>query len=294
MGNKHSGVKEKVVAERDLKLNEDMEKVQKALQEIKLSNDDMQEIGAMTVTEVVQKLNDRTLTSKTLVVALSTRAGTVGLNLGLITETNFFWALDRAELCDQKRRESGKKNWTFEDGEYSEEKFLPPMYGIPISVKDVYDMKGFKTTVGCFSKTNIQQEDSGLIVCLKNAGMIPFVRSTCCQIGMTFETMSNLWGRAKNPWNQERAVGGSSGGEGGLVSGRCSIIGLGSDIGGSIRIPSEFCGVFGLKPGSRRISPSYHSKLSVDFASFAKNIPLCLGPLTHHTEDLALFLKTAT
>ena len=57
----------------------------------------MQEIGGMTVTEVVQKLNDRSLTSKALVVALCSRAGTVGLDLGLITETNFFWALSKAE-----------------------------------------------------------------------------------------------------------------------------------------------------------------------------------------------------
>ena len=65
---------------------------------------------------------------------------------------------------------------------------------------------------------------------------------------MTFESVNHIYGRALNPWNKSRAVGGSSGGEAALMASRCSIIGIGSDIGGSIRIPSSFCGVYGLKP----------------------------------------------
>lgn len=89
-------------------------------------------------------------------------------------------------------------------------------------------------------------------------------------------------------------MGGSSGGEGGLLASRCSLLGLGSDVGGSIRIPSEYCGVFGLKPSSKRISAEYHSPLSLDNYSFGKNVPWCVGPLGHSAEDLALFMKTTT
>lgn len=95
--------------------------------------------------------------------------------------------------------------------------------------------------------------------------MIPFVQTNVPQFGMALETGNYLWGRAKNPWNTDRAVGGSSGGEGGMISARCSVLGVGSDIGGSIRIPSEHCGVFGLKPNSKRISNSYHASLSKSF-----------------------------
>lgn len=69
---------------------------------------------------------------------------------------------------------------------------------------------------------------------------------------MTFESTNNIFGRALNPWNLSRATGGSSGGEAGLLAARCSVIGVGSDIGGSIRIPAAFCGVYGLKPGIGR------------------------------------------
>ena len=89
-------------------------------------------------------------------------------------------------------------------------------------------------------------------------------------------------------------MGGSSGGEGGLLSSGCSVLGVGSDIGGSIRIPSEFCALFGLKSSSKRISPDYHGMMAVDFVSFGKSIPLIIGPLGHSAEDLALFMKVAT
>lgn len=68
--------------------------------------------------------------------------------------------------------------------------------------------------------------------------MIPFVQTNVPQFGMAMETGNLLWGRTLNPWNKGRAVGGSSGGEGAIISARCSVLGVGSDIGGSIRIPS--------------------------------------------------------
>jgi fatty acid amide hydrolase len=124
--------------------------------------------------------------------------------------------------------------------------------------------------------------------------MIPFVQSNIPQFEMTAETNNHLWGRSLNPWNKSRAVGGSSGGEGGLLSSRCSLLGLGSDIGGSIRIPSDHCGVFGLKPSSRRISNVYHARLSKAYDSFEKAVPNSIGPLARSAEDLAMLMVVAT
>jgi amidase len=124
--------------------------------------------------------------------------------------------------------------------------------------------------------------------------MIPFIKTNVPQFCIACETNNNLWGRTLNPWNQKRTVGGSSGGEGGAISSRCSFIGVGSDIGGSIRIPSEFCGLFGLKPSSRRISGSYHAELALSLHSFGKNIPVCTGPMGKSARDLALFMDIAT
>lgn len=77
-----------------------------------------------------------------------------------------------------------------------------------------------------------------IILCFKNAGMIPFVQTNVAQFGSTIETGNNLWGRSLNPWNKLRSTGGSTGGEGGMIALKCSLLGFGADIGGSIRIPS--------------------------------------------------------
>lgn len=77
---------------------------------------------------------------------------------------------------------------------------------------------------------------------------------------MTIDSDNFIFGKAKNPWNLERSVGGSSGGEAGLVAARCVPLGFGSDIGGSVRIPPAFCGVAGFKCHSNRISFKGHNK----------------------------------
>lgn len=131
---------------------------------------------------------------------------------------------------------------------------------MPISIKDTFDMKGLPSSIGTVARYDwVQAEDGAVIQAIKKAGMIPFVKSNVPQLAMTFESENHVWGRALNPWNKDRSVGGSSGGEGALIAGRCSPLGLGSDLGGSIRIPAEFCGVFAFKPSSYRYSPKGHT-----------------------------------
>jgi fatty acid amide hydrolase len=89
--------------------------------------------------------------------------------------------------------------------------------------------------------------------------MIPFIKSNVAQIAMTYESVNGLWGRVLNPWDKSRTAGGSSGGEGALIASRCTPIGTGADIGGSLRIPAEFCGIYSLKPSSHRLSFSGHT-----------------------------------
>ena len=102
---------------------------------------------------------------------------------------------------------------------------------------------------------------------------------------MTIETNSFIFGRAKNPWNQDRTTGGSSGGEAGLIALGGSLVGLGNDIGGSIRIPSSYCGIYGYKPSTKRIFPKGLSSLAQSFDG-NKNITVGSGPMARSVNDL--------
>ena len=87
-----------------------------------------------------------------------------------------------------------------------------------------------------------------------SAGAIPFVKTNVPQTMFAFESVNPLWGRTLNPHNPAFGAGGSSGGEAALIGGGGSPLGLGSDVGGSLRIPTAFCGIYSLKPGAGRVS----------------------------------------
>ena len=100
-------------------------------------------------------------------------------------------------------------------------------------------MKGRQTYAGFVSKINsIPEEESCFMELIHAMGFIPFVRTNVPQACKSFDTNNNIFGYAKNPWDPSRSTGGSSGGEGGLVGSHSSPIGIGSDIGGSLRIPA--------------------------------------------------------
>jgi fatty acid amide hydrolase len=123
--------------------------------------------------------------------------------------------------------------------------------------------------------------------------MIPFTKSNVPQLAMIYDCYNYLWSRGLNPWNQLRSIGGSSGGEGGLVAARCSPVGIGSDVGGSIRIPAEFCGVYGLKPSDFRLSNNYSTEFTPTFQGM-DTLHVVIGPLSNSVEGLALWMKTVT
>lgn len=84
------------------------------------------------------------------------------------------------------RKNSNKKNWTFEDDDYNPEKYFPPLFGIPISIKDSFDIEGYSSTVGLANRLEPMKSSSPIITCFRNAGVIPFTKTNMPQIGMTF------------------------------------------------------------------------------------------------------------
>lgn len=116
------------------------------------------------------------------------------------------------------------------------------------------------STVGCAHMVDyIGKEDAISVRMIREAGGIPFVKSNNCQIVFSMNTENYIYGIAQNPHNAFRTTSGSSGGEGGLAAAKCSPLGLGTDIGGSIRSPAAFNGVYGFKPTPYRTS--YHGSV---------------------------------
>ncbi len=128
---------------------------------------------------------------------------------------------------------------------------------------------------------------------MRKAGAIFFVRSNLPQSLMIYESFNNIYGRAENPWDRTRTPGGSSGGEGGLIASRCSPLGIGTDVGGSVRVPSELCGIFGLKPSPNRVSSLGQVELTPTFGA-DRVVPYVFGPMARSTDDLALAYRVLT
>ncbi|NXU38128.1 FAAH1 hydrolase, partial [Drymodes brunneopygia] len=174
-----------------------------------------------------------------------------------------------------------------------EEKGL--LYGIPVSIKDHIGHKGHLATCGLVQGLGtLMGEDSVLVKVLKKQGAIPFAMTNVPQSLFSYDCSNPIFGRTLNPFNPQKSPGGSSGGEGALIAGGGSILGIGSDIGGSIRLPSSFCGLCGLKPTAQRLrwvlalpcQPCSSSGLAK-----GTEFPCALGPMARDVDSLALCMK---
>jgi aspartyl-tRNA(Asn)/glutamyl-tRNA(Gln) amidotransferase subunit A len=144
---------------------------------------------------------------------------------------------------------------------------LGVLHGVPVSIKDMFAVEGQPMTLGSLLyKDNVQAQDSPAVARLRVAGAVFVGITNSPEFGMVGWTDNKVFGRTNNPWNLERISGGSSGGAAAAVAAGMGPLALGSDGGGSVRIPSCFCGIFGLKPTWNLIpkpgSPSGWSSMS--------------------------------
>jgi len=159
-----------------------------------------------------------------------------------------------------------------------------PLYGLPIAVKDLFDTKGVRTTYGTkFFKDHIPTEDAFVVKKIKKAGAQIIGKANLHEIALGLTTNNPHYGTCRNPWDITRTPGGSSGGSAVAVATGMALAALGSDTGGSIRVPAALCGLVGLKPTYGRISLDGIMPLSwnLDHA----------GPITRRVEDAALMLQ---
>ncbi|KAF9786269.1 amidase signature enzyme [Thelephora terrestris] len=160
-----------------------------------------------------------------------------------------------------------------------------PLHGVPITFKDLIDIKGYDSSMGFSQWANKPaQADAELVRHIREAGGVPMAKTNVSQGLANFECSNPLWGVTKNPYNAKFIPGGSTGGEGALLAMGGSAIGWGSDVGGSVRIPAHFCGLYCLKPSSGRISISG----TVDPSPGFKGITTVLGPMARSVQDVEL------
>ena len=138
-------------------------------------------------------------------------------------------------------------------------KEVGPLHGVPLTIKSCIDAAGWPAPAGSLSRKDyVAQTDAPLVARLRAAGAIILGNTNTPEYLMAYETDNSLSGKTSNPWNLTRSAGGSSGGEAAAIASGCSAGGVGSDGGGSIRVPAHFCGICGLKPTPGRIPATGH------------------------------------
>ena len=165
---------------------------------------------------------------------------------------------------------------------------LPPLAGVPMTIKECFDLSGTASTFGLPSRRDvIESKDDPYVAALRAAGAIPMAKTNVPQLLIFTETDNPLYGRTNNPWDLERSCGGSSGGEAALIAARASPLGLGNDIGGSLRVPAAFCGITAIRPTAGR-TPDYCAHgLPIGQQAIVSQV----GPMARYVEDLVIALR---
>lgn len=191
----------------------------------------------LSAMEMAQALRDRRLRSRQLVDAHIARIERVNPRINAMVQFRFDDARAEADAADSRLAEG------------SDSAELPPLLGVPCSIKENFAFPGFPQVSGLVARRDaIAREEAPTVTRLRAAGAIVLGFTNTPELCMWMETFNRVYGRTNNPYDPKRIAGGSSGGEGSLIGAGASPFGLGADVGGSIRLPAFFNGVFGHKP----------------------------------------------
>ncbi|XP_019645535.1 PREDICTED: fatty-acid amide hydrolase 1-like [Branchiostoma belcheri] len=228
------------------------------------------EILSLTLPQLSQQLRDGQLSAVQVLQAFQEKATTENQKLNCLTEP-VPGALAAAQGLDAEGEKTGL------------------LHGVPVSIKDNVDIKGMATTMGVTKHLDTPADEDAVIVqVLKKQGAVPFVKTNIPQTLLSMACSNPVFGETVNPVDPTRSPGGSSGGEGALIRSGGSVLGIGSDIAGSARIPAHFCGVFGFKPTAYRLSPKGFKSSSPG----QQGVVSAPGLLARDVDSLALGMKT--
>ena len=235
----------------------------------------MDDLLTLSATRLADLVRSREVRSREVVEAHIDRAQRVNPTLNAIVRDRYEAARREADGADQALRESGPTG-------------LPPLHGVPCTIKECFALEGMPNSSGLVSRRNvISGRDATAVARVRAAGAIPIGVTNVSELCMWMETNNRVYGRTNNPYDPERIVGGSSGGEGAIVGAGASPFGIGSDIGGSIRMPAFFNGVFGHKPSGGLVPGTGQYPMAHGDALRY----LTTGPICRRAEDLWPLLK---
>ncbi|XP_018400500.1 PREDICTED: fatty-acid amide hydrolase 2-like isoform X1 [Cyphomyrmex costatus] len=241
-------------------------------------------IYKLSATKLAKKIREREITSYEVVQEYITRIKEVNPFLNAVVDERFADAIIEAKNYDEQLKD-GK----FDIKTLEQEK---PLYGVPITIKECCAVKGCSHTGCTLPRKGIKADyDAAVVEMLRNAGAIPLCVTNTPEMSSGYDSANLLYGRTYNPYDTRYSAGGSSGGEGALLGAGGSVIGIGSDLCGSIRIPAFLNGIFGLKPTSGIIPTNGHFPHTDDkhFHKF-----MTFGPMTRYAEDLGLLMRVMT
>jgi aspartyl-tRNA(Asn)/glutamyl-tRNA(Gln) amidotransferase subunit A len=232
----------------------------------------MQDLAWATASELVAAYRARKLSPVEATEVVLRRAE------GLNPELNAFCLLD--PVAARAAAHEAEARW-------QRGQALGPLDGVPVSIKDIILTKGWPTLRGSKAIDPQQpwNEDGPSVARLREQGAVIFGKTTTSEFAAKATTDTALCGVTCNPWNPGRTPGGSSGGAAASVAAGISALAVGTDAGGSIRMPANFCGIYGFKPGGGRV-PMYPPTPYATLAGF--------GPMTHTVTDAALMFSVIT
>ncbi len=167
---------------------------------------------------------------------------------------------------------------------------LGAFHGVPITIKDSHDTEGIVSTGGTLGRRDfVPDADATAVARMRSAGAIVLGKTNTPEFTLSFETDNLVYGQTNNPYDVSRTPGGSSGGASAIIAAGGSAMDLGTDTGGSIRVPSAFCGLAGLKPTSGRVPRTGHI---VPWGLGGMDSLTTIGPMARYVEDLWLGFST--
>ncbi|CUM64854.1 uncharacterized protein PRCAT00002469001 [Priceomyces carsonii] len=235
------------------------------------------EITESNAIDIVSRIRKRDWRALEVAEAFCHRSSVAHQLVNCLSEVFFDEALLQAAELDKYQDETGNVKG--------------PLHGLPMSIKDNFNIKGQATTLGmvnfCFNP-DVFDEDSVLVEILRDMGVVFYTKTNVPVAMMLPETINHIYGETSNPFNRLLSAGGSSGGEAALLALKGSPLGIGSDIGGSIRIPASFQNLYSLRPSFGRF-PTYGCRSGLPGLESVNSVN---GPLSTSLETLEFYCKS--